>query len=72
MAEIIKPDCFDPWQRPNHKLTRQLLEQVIRTLDCKLRKACAEDDQITIEKIFDMRTKALRLLGNMFKGVLIY
>jgi hypothetical protein len=65
MAKIIKFDRFPPRLLSKDEMTIHFLEQSIRTLSYKLRKACDENNQTAIEKFFDMLAKARQLLRKM-------
>lgn len=62
MAEIVRPDCFNPRHPSKNEMARQLLEESIRIIEYHLENARADKDQNTIEIIFDMLTKSRRLL----------
>lgn len=62
MADIVKPDCFNPCHLSKDEIARQLLQESIRIIEYHLENARAEKDQNTIEIIFDMLTKTRRLL----------
>lgn len=65
MTEIIEFNRFPSRLLSKDEMTMQFLEQSIRTLGYKLRKACDAKDQSAIEQIYDMLTKARRLLSDL-------
>jgi hypothetical protein len=65
MAEIIKPDCFAPFQISKDEIAHQFLEDSIQTLGYHLRKACDEKDQFAIEMLFEMLSKTQRMLRDI-------
>ena len=65
MAENIKINLAASRQLSENEMTRQFLEDSIRTLGYKLRKACDSDDQRSIVKIYEILTKARRMLRDL-------
>jgi hypothetical protein len=65
MANIIKPDCFNPQYLSKVEMTRQFLKECIRLMESHLDKARADKNQNAVEIILDQLMKTRGMLRDM-------